>query len=276
MFKGRDIKSLDNQVNKEASLVPKLPFSLYLSSPKGSGKSVMLLNCLLSCDLLAGKFEEIYIINPTAHLDIKYNKIKNVPGILKINKPLIKLLKANNNNVKLMDSANETTYESNSVITDENFIKKVDIKLIKDLIEEQDYIIKTYGKENANNVLIIYDDCISSKTFFNSPEVQNCMFLSRHYKISLIITSQNYKSLNLPLRNNMSMIALWITYNNEQLKSIYQENSSSSNFKTFLNIYKTVCESKAFHFLIVNYQSPPKYRLQSGFESFIDESNFIV
>jgi len=268
MFKGRIIQSLDNQVSKEPDLVPKLPFSGYLSSSKGSGKSVTLINMLKSKDLLGGKFNEIYIVNPTSHLDLKWSSIKNVKGILKTNKILIKLMKKEHS--KIFDTlAEKTTENYNTEITDDNFIKTVSIKLIEDLIAEQDYIIKTYGKENANNILVCYDDCISHRNFFKSESILTCLFLSRHYKISLIITSQNYKTMPLALRNNMSFICLWITYNTDQLKAIYEENGVSGNFKQFLEIYKTTCEFKPFHFMVINYQNPPAFRLQSGFEEFI-------
>lgn len=117
--------------------------------------------------------------------------------------------------------------------------------------------------------MLVYDDCISSKNFFNSEAVQQLLFNSRHYKISIIITSQNYKSLPKPLRLNNSILCSFYTANKDELKNIYDENSSELGFKTFLEIYNKVCSSKPFNFLTINYQNTIEYRLQSAFEEFV-------
>jgi hypothetical protein len=138
---------------------------------------------------------------------------------------------------------------------------------------EQKKIIQLYGKSIADNILLVYDDTISAKKFWNSESVQQMFFNSRHYKISIIITSQNYKSLPKALRLNMSLMLLYFTANQDELKAIFSENSSSLGFKAFEKIYRDTCHSKPFHFIVVNYQNPPEYRLQSGFENFILSDN---
>jgi hypothetical protein len=60
LLSDRTIQALDRQTNIEPSFIPKLPFSLVLSGGKGAWKSSILLNLLLSKDLIAGKFHRIY------------------------------------------------------------------------------------------------------------------------------------------------------------------------------------------------------------------------
>jgi hypothetical protein len=84
LLTGREIKPLDNQVNTEPSLVPKPPFSMYLSASKGQGKSTTLLNLLLNKDLLANKFNQIYIISPTNKLDEKMQILKKLRVFVKL------------------------------------------------------------------------------------------------------------------------------------------------------------------------------------------------
>ena len=194
--------------------------------------------------------------------------MKETKGIIKLNKPLINKLKEKGK-LKILDDniAYENSYETS--IPDENFIDEVKPTLLKTLIEEQKAIINTYGKSMADHILLIYDDTISNKRFWNSEAIQQLFFNSRHYKISIIITSQNYKSLPKALRLNMSQMLLYFTANQDELKSVYSENSSSLGFKNFEQIYRDICQSKPFHFLLINYQNPIEYRLQSGFEQFI-------
>ena len=266
-LKGTTIRPLDKQVNTEPSLVPKAPFSMYLSASKGQGKSTVLLNLLLSDELLSNKFNQIYIISPTNKLDEKMQVLKETKGIVKVNKPLLKKLKEKGR-IQIVDNyVQEGSYETS--IPDINFIDEVKPDLLKSLIDEQKKVIQLYGKSLADHILLIYDDTISFKRFWSSEAVQQLFFNSRHYKISIIITSQNYKSLPKALRLNMSQMLLYFTANQDELKNIYIENSSSLGFKKFEQIYRDTCQSKPFHFLVINYQNPVEYRLQSGFESFI-------
>lgn len=268
-LKGTVIRPLDKQVNTEPSLVPKAPFSMYLSASKGQGKSTVLLNLLLSDELLSNKFNQIYIISPTNKLDEKMQVLKETKGIVKVNKPLLKKLKEKGK-IKILDDnlSHEGSYETS--IPDINFIDEVKPDLLKTLIAEQKSIIQAYGKSYSDHILLVYDDTISFKKFWNSESVQQLFFNSRHYKISIIITSQNYKSLPKALRLNMSQMLLYFTANQDELKNIYIENSSSLGFKKFEQIYRDTCQSKAFHFLVINYQNPVENRLQSGFEKFVE------
>ena len=132
-------------------------------------------------------------------------------------------------------------------------------------------IIKKYGKKIADNILLVFDDCISVKKFFTSEVILKMLLNSRHYKVSIIITSQAYKLLPKSLRLNMSLLVLFYTANKKELEQIYDENSSSLGFKQFERIYNDICE-KDYGFLVVNYQQKAKHRLQNGFEYTIDTS----
>jgi hypothetical protein len=270
LLSGNKIKSLDSQVNKEPSLVPKPSFLMYLCASRGSGKSTTLLNLLLNKDLLAGRFNQIYYISPTSALDSKIQVLKTTPGIVKVNKPLIKKLK-DKGHIKILDS-NIEDKEYLTSIPESNFIEEVDISLLKELISEQKKIIQLYDKNIADNILLIYDDCASEKKFWNSQQVQKLIFNSRHFKISMLITSQNYKSLPKSLRLNMSQVVLFSTSNEVEIKAIYDENSSSLGFKEWLKLYREITD-KPFNCLVVNYQNKKEYRLQSAFENFILSDN---
>ena len=61
-------------------------------------------------------------------------------------------------------------------------------------------------KENAKQVLLIMDDCISDIDFRTSPTLKKLFIRGRHIFCSLIITSQNLCSLNPLQRNNADYI----------------------------------------------------------------------
>ena len=222
LLTGNKIRSLDSQVNTEPSLVPKPSFLMYLCASRGSGKSTTLLNLLLNKDLIAGKFNQIYYISPTSALDSKIDVLKTTPGIIKPNTKLINKLKEKGK-IQILDSGVQEKEYSTS-IPESNFIEEVDINLLKELISEQKQIISTFGKSIADSILLIYDDFVSETKFWISQQVQKLIFNSRHFKISMLITSQNYKSLPKSLRLNMSQVVLFSTSNEAELKAIYDEN----------------------------------------------------
>jgi hypothetical protein len=268
LLKGNSIKPLDSQVSKEPSLLPKLPFSIYLVSPKGGGKSTLLLNMLLNQDMLAKKFNKIFIISPTSFSDEKFHNLHNitVPNYL-----LLSVLKTKIKN-KLLDFEPPVLGGLNPPAEPVQFIENVSLDFIQTLINKQRFVIERYSKEIADNILLIFDDCIADKKFFNSNLVKKMLFNSRHLKISTIITSQAYKELPKSLRLNQSMIILFFIANEAELKLVYEENSSSVNQKDFLRIFRRVTE-KAFNFLTINYQNNTEYRLQENFEKFIFNNN---
>jgi len=266
LLKGLKIIPLDHQVKNEPSLNLSIPGSLMLTASKGKGKSSTLINMLINKDMLAGKFNQIHIVSPTNKLDVKFNILKTTHGIIVPNFKLIKEL-SKKKKINIFDS-NEGPPEYNTVLTDDSFTEDVSIELIKKIIQEQKYVIEKYSKDTADNILIVYDDCASERHFWNSQAVQKLMFNSRHYKVSIIITTQNYKSIPKPLRLNMSMMVIYYTANLAELSSIYDENNSNLTFKEFHLMFKKVC-SVPYNFLTINYSNTEEYRFQECFEKFI-------
>lgn len=265
MFK---IKPLDNQQSENHSTVPTLPFSAYLVAQKGGGKSTTLLNMLVNKNILANKFNQIYYISPTALLDSKTEILKNTSNLVLVNKPLIKLLSQNKNKKVIMDINEDNILNYETKIPEENFIEDVSGDLLKNLIAQQKKIITRFGKKLADNILLVYDDCISAKKFWTSDSVLKMLLNSRHYKISIIITSQCYKLLPKSLRLNMSFLILFYTANHKELQAIYEENSSSLGWRTFESVFNDITELP-YNFLTINYQATSKNRLQNAFENTI-------
>ena len=77
------VRAYDNQMKKSKSLhpaIPQPPFSLLICSPKGGGKTTLLLNLLYKRHKKKNAFyrhyfDSIYVFSPTFKLDKKLNKI---------------------------------------------------------------------------------------------------------------------------------------------------------------------------------------------------------
>jgi Poxvirus A32 protein len=267
LLSGRKVQALDKQTNNEPSLVPKLPFSLVLSGGKGAGKSSTLLNLLLSKDLLAGKFNRIYYISPTASLDSKLNVLKETPGILAVNKLLIKEFAKQKKLVKLLDDGSEGSANYETSLTEDSFIEDCSTQFLVDLMKEQSSVIRKYGKATADKVLLVFDDCISDKRFFNSKQTLKMLFNSRHHNISIIITTQNYNSVPKPIRLNTSILVLFETANKKEIESIYIENNDKLSFKEFYKMYREIVDVQ-YQFLTISYQNDSQHRYIRNFEEF--------
>lgn len=264
LLKGNKIQKLDSQSDSTNSLFPKLSFSLMLSGSKNAGKSSVLLNMLLNKDMLAGKFNRIIWVSPTAALDNKLDILKNTNGILKINTELNKLLQKKT----IVSYPGNTDIDYSTHLTDDSFISTVSTKMLEELITEQKLIIKKYGKQIANNVLIVFDDIASETKFWKSNVTQKMIFNSRHYKLSTIYTTQSYHAIPKPIRLNNSYLILFDTANRKELDTIYSENNGNLTFKEFYEMFRNVV-NVPFNFLSISYQNAGEFRYIRNFEEFI-------
>ena len=120
------------------------------------------------------------------------------------------------------------------------------IKIHEDL-KHLDDILATILKEqldHGEDTLIILDDCISNLRgdvgFFSAKY--------RHYNCSLIIVSQQYKSISPISRNSSSHFAMFSTYNKKELEKMGEELSS---FPDFLEHFKYATKER-YNFLYID------------------------
>lgn len=98
--------------------------------------------------------------------------------------------------------------------------------IIKGIIDDQ--------KETKQHTLIILDDMVG-QLGNNNKELNTLATRYRHFNISMIITSQNYKSFGVLLRNCASH---WIFFKTNMLKEqgkIFEDMNSYPNFKELYN-----------------------------------------
>ncbi len=190
-------------------VLPHQAFIMLIHAPPRSGKSVLILNLLYN-EMFKMKdiYDKIIFISPTLEND--------------------KTLK--------------------HVLEDEDVIKYYDYKELQNINGIIGGILE-HQKDNQQkeNILIILDDCVGL-IGNNSVELNRLCTRYRHNKISLIITSQNYKSFGVLMRNCASHYIFFKTNMLTELKKISDDMNNYPNFETH---YRTAT-NKRYSFLYVN------------------------
>lgn len=214
------VKKVDTQ--KTFNINPILlepPYTQLLIAPTKSGKSVLIVNLLLNINFYKDVYDEIYFISPTVFIDHTLKSIAEDEEIIKIHE-------------------------------DED-LDKIDI-ILKDIIEKQK---KIKMKDNdCPHILIVLDDMISY--FKNNTLLDKTPAISRHFNISFIISTQSYVGTPTKLRKNTASYVIFKLYNNNDLKSFYDE--VGSQFKDFMENYDIATNDK-YNFLYVNHRDMKLY-----------------
>jgi hypothetical protein len=191
--------------------LPKPPFTMALVAPTKSGKSNLIVNLLKNSYFgYDDVFKEIYYISPTVGIDETLRSINEDDDIIKIN-------------------------------------EEDDLKFLDDILND---IVKTQKgkpKEEREPVAIFLDDCLDYLK--KSKRLDSLPSYSRHYNISIIITTQVYNALPTKLRKNASCYLIARIYNNKDLQNIEEE--IGANFNDFKTNYDKATKEK-YSFLFVD------------------------
>jgi hypothetical protein len=124
--------------------------------------------------------------------------------------------------------------------------RPADIEYIKSQIEK---------KDEKQPILVVLDDCVQ---FFNNHSVLNNLpQLSRHYKISFIVSTQSYMALPVRLRKNASEYLIFRIYNEKDRKAIDEE--IGSEYENFMQLYEEATKDK-YNFLFLNKREMSAYK----------------
>jgi hypothetical protein len=191
--------------------LPKPPFTMALISPTRSGKSTTIVNLLKNSYFgYDDIFKEIYYISPTVGIDETLRSINEDDDIIKI------------------DQEEDLQYLDD---------------ILNDIVKSQ----KSKSKEEREPVAIFLDDCLDYLK--KSKRLDSLPSYSRHYNISIIITTQVYNALPTKLRKNASCYLIARIYNNKDLQNIEEE--IGANFHDFKNNYDKATKEK-YSFLFVD------------------------
>lgn len=257
------IKKLDNQTTSKNHILAQHPFSTMIVGSKSAGKSTVLMNILQNKDAYYQKFNRIIFVSPTAHLDDKIQDLKKLDILL----PNVKLIKKLNDEILL----EQIKINDNSLkyINESDFLKELDLEFLENLINEQEYIIKRFGKKYSDKILLIMDDSIQSD-IIRSRKFIHMILCSRHLNISTILISQAYYLVNKTLRLNSTSMILFSCPNKQEIKNINNEwNLGNKHNEKFFEIYDEIM-MEPYAFLSINSQNQPGKRLIYKLQNFIE------
>lgn len=257
-YNNKKIQPLDSQIDTKITTDIKIPFSALITGGKGAGKSSLICNLLLKDCYLRKQFNKLYYFSPTASLDRKLQN--NITNDITVKNPYLKRPRAD---LPFGWGQQQQEPEPDRVF----FIDTLDPEIFNGIKTVQKSMINKHSKKYSDRILIVIDDFASDK-FLHSKPFLNLVLNSRHFNISLIINTQAYFLIDKTLRLNSSLIVLFETGNEKELKTIYDENNCNITFNEWISIYKSIVK-EPFQFMTINYQNPPKYRIMENLEYFI-------
>jgi hypothetical protein len=181
-------RNIDYPENKKIpEPLPKLPFRMLLVACSGSGKTLTVGNMLARREFAYKKIfkENIFLFSPTFELDD--------PSMHGVD------------------------------IDEENLFKTFDESVVEDIFEDQKKLINRWGKQKAPHILLIFDDMVTMLNQSKTSTLTRLFFSARHWKISLILTTQSYKNTSKAIRLNCSHMTVF-KCNNKERDLIGEEN----------------------------------------------------
>jgi hypothetical protein len=180
------IKAQDNQLQIDPDKVFGRKNFIYLAvGKKGSGKTTLVLSLFDTPDKDGGfkkRFDRIYLVSPTARNDSKMDEI-----------------------VEELD--NQGTYYDD-----------VDNEVVKDILDDLKIFNGSWKKKTPPESCIWFDDCIHNlpSNRKRNQAFNKLMTTNRHFKTTVIITSQRLNELNPLIRSQADIISYFRSDNNKE------------------------------------------------------------
>lgn len=217
-----------------------MPFRLLIvGKSELSGKGNLLTNLLLRDKFYKNYFkgENIYIISPTAMIDLKMKTI-----------------------IKELDIPEMNIY---------NKYDEDELNIIYEMIKDEQDKRKEDG-EDMQHYLFIFDDVGfdgSLKSRKNKSFINKLYMNGRHLLISSISIIQKYSDISTGVRENATGMILF-ECTNKQMELIYEDHGTTDK-NTFIKMFRDATKEK-HSFLVINYSNDKEERfLNQNFENII-------
>ena len=152
-----------------------------------------------------------------------------------------------------------------AVMKDDNIIKITEnLREIDLILESIVEIQKAKANEEREHTLIILDDCLGLIKNHGQSYFATLCSKYRHFKLSIIITTQNFRAIPITCRYNATCYIIFKTNNRKELAKMEEE--LEGNFP-FLETYAEATEER-YNFLYLNLEKIEAYK---NFEELIYE-----
>ena len=222
-----ELKIHDLGTKKEAhplkhSFLPSLPMRMLVVAPSNGGKSNMLKNMLLRPEF---GYRDYFTDTKTGALN--YFVFSRTLG------------------------ADHTLDELVDQLPNFHSYREWDDMIIRDIME--------YSRlKTERGVLLLLDDMITDTKAFNKCSgnlLNELAFMGRHHKVSFIITSQSYTSIQRPIRINSSAVIAFNLKNKREEQAFLDEQSMWDNIQ---DLY-AMAMSQKYGFLYLNKETGKAY-----------------
>lgn len=197
--------ALDAQVTPSTEpLLPNNNVIYLICGRKGSGKSTLLLSLLNSKKAFKHRFDNIFMVSPTARGDKKFKKL-----------------------VEELDEQGKYHEQYTEPVITGIFNQ---IKLLNDQHEAR----KKKRKREIRHCLLL-DDCMCDLSPSKGAMLSRLIITSRHLHCSVVITSQKWNSVPTLIRAQLDLASVFKSYNQREVTTLMED--ISMNPATFMEIY---------------------------------------
>lgn len=192
------------------------PFLLVVNGNVRTGKSNLMMNLIYNQSFYKDYFDSIFFVSPTVMNDETLQHLREDDDIVKLSE-----------NLENIDEIVKTIVESKQENDNDD----------KDSSEETE----------KKHWLLVLDDCLG---FIKQRSYISFLCTRyRHYKISIIISSQNFRSIPNVIRQNSSGYLIFKTTNNKEYNKI--EDEMGGLLPDFEKLYE-IATDKPYNFLFID------------------------
>ena len=215
------------------AILPSLPMRVALLGPSGSGKTQLIQSMIIDMYRTKGGgscFSRIYIWSPSVHVD---------PAWIPVKRFCETVLHQDDEKEKfLFDTFNPM--ELDAVITTH--------KKVTALGKEAEY-------KKLWNALIILDDVADDPRIArNEKQIHELYFRGRHHKLSVLISTQRYRSIAPQIRTQCTALFVFRLRSHLELEAVLEEVSATYDKKTIAGFYREATE-EPYSFLYIRLEA---------------------
>ena len=227
---------IDQPSASEEGIIPKLTSNVLLCGASGSGKSTLLVNLMTRKEFFHGWFHRVIMISPTARTD---------------------------------DIASHLQLDDDDIFDELDEVPA----MLSDLMEEQRDEIEEKGADGADQVCLIFDDCISHRNLLKSKEFITCFIASRHYNFTTMICTQSYTKVPRVCRLQAQHL-FYFRGGRSELELLAEEYGAPGLSKKQMRALVDFATEGKFSFLHVNRRLGFESRYRKNLDQIIEINNF--
>lgn len=196
-----------------------IPFTMLIAGHTGSGKSTLLRKILKQ---IWTKFEYVFIMSKTLELNDDYKEFpeNSDPDIL----PIVK------------------HYGGDFEASTQKIVDEAEHEIVND-------------REDAPDILIVYEDQADTKLVRNKSFLDTFALLSRHYKVSMIFSTQKISGIGRTIRVNTKYFILFPQSNFTEMERFIEE-LVPSKYKRLIRAHIGDIFSAKYVYLILDTFNP--------------------